>query len=77
MLKNRNLFLFIIASIFSFLLVLITNHLIRTTELFYNSYMENFSLEQTKEIIKAKEKWKWIGYIVIPLSILEILDKIL
>ena len=70
MLKNNNFSLFFLISLFSIIIVLITNNYLKTTELFYNSYIENFSSQQVKEIIRVKEKWFWTGYIIIPLSIL-------
>lgn len=69
MLKN-NFFLFFLISITSIIIVFITNNYLKTSELFYNTYVDSFSSQQIKEIIRIKQKWFWTGYFVIPISIL-------
>ena len=39
-------------------------------ELIYNNLSENFSTNQIKKILNLQEKWKWVGYVFIPVYIL-------
>lgn len=48
----------------------ILSELIITKDLYYQSYSEQVTYEQIDAYVEATEKWKWIGYLVIPLTLL-------
>ena len=67
-LNNRYLFFGLLLA--SFIIVIITQKVLNTEELLYNFYSEQFAQEQLEQLIAAKEKWAWVGYVIIPLLIL-------
>jgi hypothetical protein len=66
---NTTFFKFIILSIILIFLSEIANLILDFKELYYNSLTEQFTLNQIKNYIEFQEKWKWVGYILVPIFI--------
>ncbi|WP_160114691.1 hypothetical protein [Aquimarina sp. AU474] len=58
---------FIILSIVSVLLVIMTNYLLDTNELMLNSLSEQLTRDQFEEFIELNQKWQWVGYLSLPI----------
>lgn len=65
--NNLTLFLLIfITVLFSFL----SKALLKLDDVLLNSLFEEYSYNQVQEIIQFKQKWEWLGYIILPLLLL-------
>jgi len=57
-------------TLFYVLFNLIINEFIITNEFYYNSLGEQLSIERIDEILNLKQKWNWITYLFIPVTLL-------
>lgn len=48
---------------------LITNEFILSDGFYYNSFSEQLTFERINDLISSKNKWVWLSYAIIPLSI--------
>ena len=55
---------------FSLILTVITKYLFNLDELIYSSLSEKLSKEQIENYLELQDKWKWIGYLILPVIIL-------
>ena len=58
---------FVVLSILSVLLVLITNYVLHTDDLMLNSLSEQLTRDQLEEFMALNQKWQWVGYLSIPI----------
>ena len=65
---NKSYLLLLIILIY-ILLSVIMNLFIITEELYYRTFSEQLSYNQIDKFLNLQEKWSWIGYIFIPISI--------
>jgi hypothetical protein len=61
------LFILIIASIF---LSLIINQILQIDNLYISSLTDKLTYDQIQEFLNSQQKWQWLGYAIIPLSLL-------
>ena len=47
----------------------LTKYLLHFDKLIYNSLAENLSLSQIERFFKMQDKWKWLGYVFVPLFV--------
>ncbi|NJM80540.1 MAG: hypothetical protein HC854_14675 [Flavobacterium sp.] len=47
-----------------------TKSVLHFDQLFYNSLAENLTTKQIENILTLQEKWKWVGYIFVPVYVL-------
>jgi len=66
--KNSFLFLFLV--IFSILLSLILEEFLNINKLAISTIAEQISKEQLEKVVDLNERWKWLGYAVVPLFLL-------
>jgi hypothetical protein len=62
------LFLFVFISLL--IVGFFYQYFLDTGELLHSFYAENYVQEQIEEIIEQQQKWRWLGYVTIPLFIL-------
>ena len=62
--------LFFILVLLSFLLGLISKNLLKLDDLLINTLAEQFSYEQIQETLDFQKKWRWLGYLFMPLIVL-------
>lgn len=62
---NYRLFLLLITSFC--VVYFISNNLIVSDNLYYNSLSDIYSNEQIQEVLSQGKKWEWLTYIIIPL----------
>ncbi|WP_310559150.1 hypothetical protein [Flavobacterium sp.] len=61
---------YLILTILFFLLTEITKHILNFDKLVYNSLAEKLTSNQIKNLFDFQDKWKWLGYVFIPIYIL-------
>ncbi|WP_299520037.1 hypothetical protein [Winogradskyella sp.] len=66
----NKLIVFLTLVIFQICLTFLSKELLDTDYIVVNSLSEKLSVEQIKEFIDFREKWQWLGYIVLPLLLL-------
>jgi hypothetical protein len=64
---NANINLFIIIVMFSLLIGLLTNMLLISETLYYNTFAEQLTAEKIEGIIEQSYEWAWIGYVFVPI----------
>ncbi len=52
------------------LLTILTQYLLDTDALLYNSLSDQIAEEQVNAILENGQKWRWLGYIILPLILL-------
>lgn len=67
--KSSKLYFFLLV-LFSFLLSYLSKELLNTDELVINSLLGKFTSEQLKDVLNYKDRWEWLGYLIIPFIIL-------
>lgn len=70
MLKFKSNMLFLIVVLLSVFTTILIKYLLGIDKLYYNYYSEKLVQEQVENIIVLKNKWEWIGYVIIPLLVL-------
>lgn len=64
--KKNNFILLVLC--FSYIIITeIPIYLLNTNELLYNSLLEKLGREQVNDVINLQQKWKWVGYLLIPI----------
>lgn len=66
--SNKYYLIFLIA--LTLLLGFFSELILNTEILFLNSLAESLTYDQLQEVIEFKDKWKWVGYIVVPILLL-------
>jgi len=64
--KYKNWHLLFVLSILHVFIAFLTNKLLTTQEVFYNSYIEKVSLESIDKYFQIHQKWFWISYMFNP-----------
>lgn len=67
---KRVYYYYVILIVLNFIFGMISNKLLSTNELLVDSLIEQFSIEQVQKLITFQEKWKWIGYAMLPVLLL-------
>lgn len=49
--------------------IFLTNHLLVSDKLFFNTFAEQLTYEQIKKLISNSEKWELLGYVLVPLLV--------
>jgi hypothetical protein len=62
--KNITVFLLLVALIV--LLTCLTNLFLISDTLYYNTFIEQLSVEKIEGIIEESHKWAWLGYLLVP-----------
>lgn len=76
LLKNVTLFnyngwrYFVLLFGYTFLITFAINYLFLSDELFYQSVGEQLAVDRIAKMIEFSKKWQWIGYLFIPLVVL-------
>jgi hypothetical protein len=65
---KRLLFLLLVGSYCLF--VFLSNYLLVSDTLFFNTFAEQLSYEQIQEVVASNKKWEWLGYAIMPIIIL-------
>ncbi|MDI9876238.1 hypothetical protein [Flectobacillus rivi] len=63
--KNITVFLLLVALIV--LLTCLTNLFLISDTLYYNTLIEQLSVEKIESIIEQSRKWAWVGYLLVPI----------
>jgi len=58
--------IFIFASLLYILISVFINEFIISSELYYNTYADQLSIDRINKLIHLKDKWEWTGYALIP-----------
>ena len=66
--SNKYYLIFLIA--LTLFLGFLSELILNTEILFLNSLTESLTYDQLQEVIEFKDKWKWVGYIVVPILLL-------
>jgi hypothetical protein len=67
----KNIYIkYIFLSITLILVTEITKYILNFDKLVYNSLTENLTSNQIKNLFDFQDKWKWLGYVFIPIYIL-------
>lgn len=66
----NKLIVYLTLVIFQICLTFLSKELLDTDYIVVNSLSEKLSVEQIKEFIDFREKWQWLGYVVLPLLLL-------
>jgi len=61
--KSRPFFFLLL---FNLLLVFVLKYFLVSDEIYYDTFIDRLSIGQVEEIIKSKNKWEWLGYVLIP-----------
>lgn len=69
-LKRNNYELFTYIILVNFLFILLAKYLLNEEELIIESYREYFGNNDIEKLITFHKKWEWLGYAIIPLTIL-------
>lgn len=48
----------------------LTKSILNIDDLLYNSLSEKLTLQQIKDLFDFQDKWKWLGYVFIPIYLL-------
>jgi len=67
--KINNLY-FITLVILTLIISFLSKELLNTDQLIVNSLAERLTSDQLHEAITIKEKWQWVGYMIIPLLLI-------
>ena len=68
LMNNKYYLIFLIT--LTLLLGFFSELILNTEILFINSLAESLTYDKLQEIVEFKDKWKWIGYIAVPLLLL-------
>ena len=64
---KKNTLLLLILCLSYIIITEIPIYILNTNELIYNSLLEKLGREQVNDVINLQEKWKWVGYLLIPI----------
>ena len=67
--RHPSLLLFIVISLLSIALSYLTEQIILTREFFDSFFDDKLSAPPVEEIIAFRAKWRWVGFLIIPLVI--------
>ena len=66
---NKWIFFFVLCLFYS-LNTFVFNEVLITKEIYYQTFGEQVALDRIDELFEFREKWKWIGYVIVPLMLL-------
>jgi hypothetical protein len=66
---NNKLY-FLVLVLITFLLTFLSEITLDSESLFIGSLAENISEQELLEVLEIKDKWKWLGYLILPLLLL-------
>ncbi|MGG9970312.1 hypothetical protein ACQ33O_00855 [Ferruginibacter sp. SUN002] len=66
--KKRNYFCGI--TIFIYAITFFIEYFFYTDSVYYSTYTEQLSLEKVQEILDSEKKYRWLGYLIIPISLI-------
>lgn len=67
---SKNWFSFTLLFLFTILLSYISSEFLNVYDLTLNSLAEQITRKELENLIDARQKWQWIGYLLIPLLLL-------
>lgn len=67
---NDNWYIFLILVFYFLVISFLSNHLLLSNILFYDTFSEQLTIEKIDKLISFINKWKWLGYVFIPIMYL-------
>lgn len=64
---NDNWYIFLILVFYFLVISVLSNHLLLSNILFYDTFSEQLTIEKIDKLISFINKWKWLGYVFIPI----------
>ncbi len=68
--KFENFSIFILIVFLTLIIGSLSNYFLDTEQLLYNSLVEQLTQEQIEDMLVNKQKWKSIGYVIVPIILL-------
>ena len=63
--SKRLLFLLLIVALSGF--IFLSNYLLISETLYFNTFAEQLTYEQIENIINEGKKWEWVSYVILPI----------